>query len=320
MQELLVTVVVPALNEEKFLARCLRSIKNLEYPSEFIKLIVVDNGSRDKTREIANQYADIVLDIPPKSIANARNAGAAKAAMDIVAFIDADIVVHPKWLANAIPHFSDPQVVAVGSYPDVIQEESNRLQQTWSRLCRSDSDEPTLVEWLPSANLIVRRSAFEQVHGFDENLITCEDSDLGYRLKNIGKVVYVPGALVYHLREPKTFREFFKKEIWHSRGNLTGAFRHGFTLMELPSLVLPALFGAGLTTCVISIFFGLKLLIAGCASTLFPVWLYVGKGRKKAGNTTYIFWIYFVYLGARSLCFYRDLFHLLTCKRFTFST
>ncbi len=315
MHNLSVTVVIPALNEENFLERCLTSLKHVEYPSELLKVIVADNGSEDRTREIARQYSDAVINVPRKSIAHTRNAGAAETTSDIIAFIDADILVHPNWLTNAIPHFQDEDVIAVGSYPDVIQDESNQLQQTWSRLCQSSSKDPIPTDWLPSANLIVRRSAFNQVNGFNENLITCEDSDLGYRLKALGKIINAPGALVYHLREPKTFIELFKKEVWHSGGNLSGAFKHGFKLTELPSLVLPALFGAGIMACMASPFLGKTVLLVGCMSAAIPLCLYVGKGRMKSGSTSYISCIYFVYLAARSLSFYRDLFKLIIFKK-----
>ncbi len=315
MYNLSVTVVIPALNEENFLERCLASLKHLEYPSELLKVIVADNGSEDRTREIARQYTDAVINVPRKSIAHTRNVGAAETTSDIIAFIDADIIVHPNWLTNAIPHFQNEDVVAVGSYPDVIQEESNQLQQTWSKLCRSSSKKPVPVDWLPSANLIVRRSAFNQVNGFNENLITCEDSDLGYRLQALGKIINAPGALVYHLREPKTFFELFKKEVWHSNGNLSGVFNHGFKLTELPSLVLPALFGAGIMACMAAPFLGKTVLIVGFISIAITLCLYVGKGRKKVGNTGYLFYVFFVYLAARSISFYRDLFHLIIFKK-----
>jgi len=181
-------------------------------------------------------------------------------------------------------------------------------------LCRSKSKEPVPVDWLPSANLIVRRRAFNQVNGFNEILITCEDSDLGYRLKSFGKIINAPGALVYHLREPKTFMEFFKKEVWHSGGNLTGAFNHGFKFRELPSLVLPALFGAGIMTCMTSPILSKTVFYVGCMLATLPLCLYVGRGRKKAGSIGYVSCIYFVYLAARSFSFYRDLFHLITSK------
>jgi cellulose synthase/poly-beta-1,6-N-acetylglucosamine synthase-like glycosyltransferase len=311
-----VTVVIPALNEEDFIERCLTAVKCLDYPQKLLKVIVADNGSTDKTREIALQYTAAVLDVPRKSIAHTRNVGAEQSTSDIIAFIDADIVVHPSWLAKAAPHFLDENVVAVGSYPDVLPGEANRLQQTWSALCRSNFKKPTPSDWLPSANLIVRRAAFKTINGFNEDLITCEDSDLGYRIKTVGTIINDPNILVYHLREPKTFVEFFKKEVWHSAGNLTGAFNHGFKLSELPSLILPALFSIGILICMTSVFFGKTIFGIGCLSAALPLFLYVGKGRRKTGNIGYISCIYFVYLAARSYSLARDVFRLMSFTLF----
>lgn len=123
MPTLSATIVIPALNEEKFIGRCLASIQKLNYPSELIKLVVADNGSIDKTREIAGQYTTGVITVPRQSIGHTRNVGAGETDSEIIAFIDADIVVHPDWLTKAIDHFQDIEVVAVGSYPSVIMEE-----------------------------------------------------------------------------------------------------------------------------------------------------------------------------------------------------
>ena len=316
MHKFTVTIVVPALNEQKIITRCLISVQHLNYPKELIKVIVADNGSRDRTREIARQYLATVIDVPRQSIGYTRNVGAAETDSDIIAFIDADIVVHPNWLAEAVPHFINEEVVAVGSYPAVFEEESNRLQRTWSNLCRNNQKGSMHADWLPSANLIVRRSAFDQIKGFNKNLITCEDSDLGYRLKAMGIIINSSKVLVYHLREPKTFGEFFKKEVWHSAGNLTGAFNHDFRLSELPSLALPALFGAGIVGCAAAPFLGKTALVVSCLLAVFPLCLYVGKGRGKAEGVGFIFCVYFVYLAARSYSFYLDVLQLITLKKF----
>jgi GT2 family glycosyltransferase len=108
------------------------------------------------------------------------------------------------------------------------------------------------VEWLATFNLLVRRDAFEAVGGFDESLVTCEDSDLGYKLSARGKLLREHVAQTAHHGESKTLRQFFRREAWRSRGNLRSLSNRRFVLSELPSIVLPPAFalawvvGAGL--------------------------------------------------------------------------
>lgn len=316
MNDFTVTVIIPALNEEEYIQRCLSSLEKLNFQKELLKVVVADNGSQDKTREIAQQLSVVVIEVPRRSIGYTRNVGASEAITDLIAFIDADIVVHPDWLAEAVLNFKDEEVVAVGSYPAVLQKESNRLQQVWSNLCQNLTKEQELVDWLPSANLIVRRSAFIQIDGFNENLITCEDVDIGYRLKGFGKIINNPRVLVYHLREPKNFIEFFKKEVWHSKGNLVGIFNHRFSIAELPSIVFPGLFGAGLLACAVGLFLGKAVLSVGFSVVFILPCVYVFKGRRKAKGVGFVFCVYFVYLTARSFSFYRDLLHLFIKRKF----
>ena len=66
-------------------------------------------------------------------------------------------------------------------------------------------------------NFIIKKSAFEAVNGFDEKLITDEDTDIGIRLRKAGfKVIYAPQVRVIHLGNAKTIRQFVKKEYWHA--------------------------------------------------------------------------------------------------------
>ena len=106
-----VSVVIPALNEEKFIGDCLKALRGQTVPAE---IIVVDNGSRDRTVEIARDYADMVIEAPGVRIARLRQIGAEAASGDIVATTDADTFAPPTWLENLLRHFDDPGVVAVG--------------------------------------------------------------------------------------------------------------------------------------------------------------------------------------------------------------
>src|SRR3972149_10557322 len=91
--------IIPALNEEKYIGACIRSIKNqLEEGDE---IIVVDNGSHDRTTQIAKSLGCRVLKEKNNGLSHARNRGAREARGNVLCFIDADSIVSDEWLRRA---------------------------------------------------------------------------------------------------------------------------------------------------------------------------------------------------------------------------
>ena len=307
-----VAIIIPTLNEENFIEQCLRSIMELDYPANKLTVIVADNMSEDRTVEIALRFPVKVVDVQRRTIAYTRNIGASYAEdADLLAFLDADCIVSKDWLHLVTRHFSENGVVAAGSYPSVRPEKSNRIQMAWSLANKQNSKGIRDTDWLPSANLVVDRKAFEQVGGFNVNLVTCEDADLGYRLRKLGRLIYDPTAMVYHLREPSNLREFFVKERWHSKNSLYGFFAHGCPLSELPSVFLPAIFGVGLILLVASLAFTCWFAIPAIVCVLFPPCIYVIKARPKIQDSPLLFLIYIVYLLARSFSLFEEFIRIL---------
>ncbi|MBI4523047.1 MAG: glycosyltransferase [Deltaproteobacteria bacterium] len=236
-----VSFIIPARNEEKMIGACLGAINELDYDRNSFECILVDNGSVDDTPEIGRAKGAKVLTVPGATISALRNFGAKEAKGDFLAFIDADCVVDKNWLKNALRHFQNPEVGCVGSHPS-IPEKCSWVQRAWSLQTRRTSDVEE-VHWLPSMNILVRGKAFENVRGFNESLITCEDVDLCYRLKKSKyKIVSDNTVQSLHFGEASTVREFFMKERWRGQSNLQGFCSHGFYWQELPSLTLPVLY------------------------------------------------------------------------------
>jgi len=106
-----VSVVIPALNEEGMIEQCLTSIRRNDIP---VELILIDNGSVDRTPEIARGIADKVFIKPGYTLAEMRDFGAREAAGDIIVTTDADCIAPTNWISRLIKPFDDPKVVAVG--------------------------------------------------------------------------------------------------------------------------------------------------------------------------------------------------------------
>lgn len=177
-----VSIIIPAKDEEEYIGDCLRCLNQAiaEYGG-CIEVIIVDNGSKDSTKDIAKEFKCKIIEAPGVSIGAARNAGVREAKGEIIAFLDADCLVHPKWITYCIEHVKDVQIGAVGTrnIPDI-------RKATWVERCFykliSGAERPNYVDWLGTLNLFVRKDLFNEVGGFDESLKTAEDVNLGYKI------------------------------------------------------------------------------------------------------------------------------------------
>lgn len=235
-----ISVIIPAYNEERRLAGCLAALARQDLAPERFEVIVVDNGSTDRTPEIARAHGCRVLCDPHLTVAGLRNLGARVAQGAVLAFIDADCLAAPDWLRRGWAYRDRTAVVAWGS-PPMIPRESTWVQRAWN-IVRQKPKPVQRVDWLESMNLWVRREDYWRIGGFKENLETCEDVDFCYRLDEYGEIVADNSILVVHLGEARTLLEFIRKEYWRGKSNLIGVRSHGWSWRELPSLALPLYF------------------------------------------------------------------------------
>ena len=198
---MLISVVIPAYNEEQYLHRCLAALARQTYPAGRFEVIVVDNGSTDATAEIARRYGVRVVTEPRKGVAHARQAGFAAARGAIIASTDADTVVPPFWVARIAEYFrADPALGAVYGpvhWPDGRQMEQLlvRYPVTWG-LWASNRVRRSL--WWGS-NFAVRREVFWEAGGFPVQwgAGSGEDTDLARRVRRIAPVRFDPDLVVY---------------------------------------------------------------------------------------------------------------------------
>ena len=110
----LVSVIVPVRNEEHLIAQCLRSLLDQDYPKDRLEVLVVDNDSTDRSREIIRQFPVQYLFEKKKGASAARNAGARAARGDLLAFTDSDCVVPSHWVSRLVSALNEDSVDAVG--------------------------------------------------------------------------------------------------------------------------------------------------------------------------------------------------------------
>jgi len=234
------SIIIPTKNEEKQIGRCLDSLLHQDWSSDEYEIIVIDNGSGDRTASIARAKGARVSIKPGCSIGALRNFGARVATGEILAFIDADCTVPADWLHHASPYLTRKDVACFGS-PPVVPDGATWVQRTWYRVRRKKHGGE--ASWLEAMNMFVPRGTFLAAGGFSETLETCEDYDLSIRLKNIGALIADDRIVAVHHGEAASIRQFFRKELWRGRGNLSGVKSHGILLNEVPSVVFPYVYG-----------------------------------------------------------------------------
>ncbi|HXN53033.1 MAG TPA: glycosyltransferase [Candidatus Acidoferrum sp.] len=211
------SIIIPALNEEHVIGQCLNSIARLEFPRQKFEIIVVDNGSSDRTREIAESYheaVNITVLLHPKiNISSLRNAGAAASNGEYLIFLDADMVVHEHWLQRAAKLFVSSKAEIIGGFYEV-PENSSWVARVW--FTRKMKEVNLSPSYAASGNLMIRRSQFDAIGGFDESLATSEDCDFCCRARALGlSIAQYRTIAVVHLGSPQTLQTFFRREIWH---------------------------------------------------------------------------------------------------------
>lgn len=200
----LVSVVVPFYNRASLVQTCLGAILEQRVPAGFsLEILAVDNASTDSTRNEIARLPVRLIDCARPGPGAARNAGIEAAQGEFVVFTDSDCIPQPGWLAEILAPFQDPQVLITGGEIRATSTEDDlaRFTQEYWLLNNQKFFEGALCfpPFFATANAAFRRSALLQVGGFDDTIWMGEDSDLCWRIMELGgKIVYCPGATVLH--------------------------------------------------------------------------------------------------------------------------
>jgi GT2 family glycosyltransferase len=208
-----VSIIIPFKNAEKTIDRCLCSIFEMAYQS--YEIILVENNSTDNSRSIAKslrkkfgqQLSSKIISETKPGPAAARNTGARVAQGRYLAFTDADCVADKNWLTDSVKVFDDDSIAAVAGNIEGFKS-SNLVECfhglfTLQGLKVSKTFESFTLDsgGFSTTNLIVRKDVFDQIRGFDEDLLRFgEDHDLCARIYRAGyKIKSIPGGTIYHI-------------------------------------------------------------------------------------------------------------------------
>lgn len=211
--------IIPIFNEENYIAKCLDSI--VSEMKEGDEIIVVDNGSTDRSIEIALSYDVSILFKPDKTIGSIRNDGAFIANKELIAFIDADCIICKGWRERVIEDLKNDKIIACGSKYK-IPINASWIEKVWFS---QRSNKKSFAKYLNAGNFVIRKNIFEENSGFNDQIITGEDAELCLRLRNLGYLILEdPEICCIHLGNPNNLLEFYKKQRWQGLGML-GTFK-----------------------------------------------------------------------------------------------
>lgn len=178
------SVIIPAYNEESFLGATLtalhRAMKEIPHPGE---IIVVDNNSTDNTAAIARKYLARVVSEPFRQIARARNTGAQAANSELIIFLDADTILPPPLLKQALTLLGNGACCGGGtllSFDSQLPFLSGKLVSFWNWLSRTN-------KLAAGSFIFCRAPVFFEVGGFDDKAYAGEEIFLSRKLKAWGK-------------------------------------------------------------------------------------------------------------------------------------
>lgn len=202
-----ISFVIPAYNEEAILARCLESVqKELERTPCEAEVVVVNNASTDRTKEIAESFIFVrVVDEPVKGLVAARQAGFIATTGELVANIDSDVELPEGWLGKVLDAFAkDASVVALSG--PFIYYDLSAYTRFLVKLFYGLAFVTYIVNqyvfrvgaMLQGGNFIIRRNAWVKAGGYDTTIsFYGEDTDVAKRLSRVGKVRWTFSLPVY---------------------------------------------------------------------------------------------------------------------------
>jgi len=230
-----VSVLIPAHNEEKVIARTVEAMLKLDYPRERIDILVINDGSNDSTAQIVSRYVDRdsrvrLFNVPPgeggKGKSRALNLGLKQTDAEFIAVYDADNTPDPLALRYLMAEIlSDNTLGAVLGKFRTVNKNRNVLTRfinietlSFQSMLQAGRWKLFKVATLPGTNFVVRHHLLDTLGGWDEDAIT-EDSELSIRIyMEEYRIKYVPYSVTYE-QEPETWTTWAKQRTRWVRGN-----------------------------------------------------------------------------------------------------
>ena len=202
--QILVSVVIPTYNEQGDIAECLKSL--LEQSYKPLEIIIVDDGSRDKTREIIRSFKSVkLIEGQHKGPGFSRNLGAKQAKGDILVFVDADMTFDEDYIKTLTLPIREGKSIGTEERKQIASNTNNIWSKCWGAYAK---------ETLPNRGQIfraIKKDIFLERGGFDPRYGYADDMTLFFKYGMKSDIV--DGAVCYH-KNPETLRAVYKQSKW----------------------------------------------------------------------------------------------------------
>lgn len=230
-----ISVLIPAHNEEVVIGNTIRSMINLRYPEDKLEVLIINDNSSDRTGEIAENFArrypfiHVYHTRPPhagKGKSCALNQGFKASTGEVIVVYDADNTPEPDALLHLASGLeNDPKAGAIVGKFRVKNAERNLLTRlinmetlTFQWLAQAGRWFWFRMSTIPGTNFAIRRSILEELGGWDEKALS-EDTELSFRVYNLGyHIRFYPAAVTWE-QEPETLKVWWKQRTRWARGN-----------------------------------------------------------------------------------------------------
>ncbi len=213
-----VTVVIPTYNAAATIADQLRALERQQMSDEW-EIVVALQPCTDDTAAViaacASERVRVVEAFERRGASYARNAGAAAALAPLVAFCDADDIVADDWLVELLRQGTSPAVAGAA----VPFNNPSRLAEVDRETAVVPGNDFDFWQSAYSNNMLVHRSAFNAIGGFDLDLSYCEDTDLAWRMQLAGyEITTAPKAVVYYRQRSTSRGRWLQVHRWCRTG------------------------------------------------------------------------------------------------------
>jgi len=214
-----VSVIVPAYNAEKDIANLIESLLDLDYPKELLEIIIIDNNSNDRTKEILKRYPVKLLE--EKNIQSsyaARNKGVQNAKNEIIAFIDSDCVATPQWVKEGVKVLVSESAGLVGGKVEFIYSKHKTSAELYDSITHmqieSNIKDGNIAK---TANLFAKSYLFDKIGMFPDWVTSGGDVQWTAKATRNGfSLIYAPKAVVKH--PARSLKALLKKQYRVGRG------------------------------------------------------------------------------------------------------
>ncbi len=306
MNKNLISFIIPHRGRENFLLETLKSISLQDFDLSVVQVILITQNE-DISDEILGFQTSFDLSVIKRptneTISLLRNHGVEKANGEYLAFLDADIFISPNWCHSMLETLNEVSSRVIASAVQINGENAPPLELIRTALSNASTD--CNVNFLPGRNLFLTQQTFDQIGGFPEHLITCEDYYFTDKANQLGDLYYTSEASYVHLGEDKDFKEMYQKEIWRGQSNLLSIKGRRIPLNEIPSFIVPiALLFLSIMLLVAVILAHYPMAILSFIAIFIPVSVYSTRLYRLTQNTVRfkdVIKFYLYYFPARAI-------------------